>query len=128
MARIPLLWVQELPANQAGQEEAVNGHRDHLGKGRGMQSETDLSSKLAFLAILPQIPLQPLQTTAGCRGALQGCSLCGLSKTVFQKAKLGASLDGHCPNPPPSQQEGVFLLQPFLNALHPLQIISLFPQ
>lgn len=32
MARICFLWIQELPPNQTGQEEAVNSHGHHLGR------------------------------------------------------------------------------------------------
>lgn len=32
MARICFLWIQELPPDQTGQEEAVNSHGHHLGR------------------------------------------------------------------------------------------------
>lgn len=47
MARIRFVWVQELPPDQTGQEEAVNGHGHHLGKAPG-----DTPEKLEFPASL----------------------------------------------------------------------------
>lgn len=71
MARIRFLWVQELPPDQTGQEEAVNGHGHHLGKTPG-----DTPEELQFPASLFR------STPHVSKRQLRGCRLSGLLEAL----------------------------------------------
>lgn len=102
MARIRFFWIQELPPDQAGQEEAVNSHGHHLGKMPGdTPEEPELpaspcsSSPHSSKELLA---LQPFESPGlGCVGIGLGCArllLRFLQEDAFPPQPFGRSL--HC--------------------------------
>ena len=57
MARICFFWIQELPPDQTGQEEAVNSHGHHLGKMPGDTPE-ELEFPASLFSSTPHISKQ----------------------------------------------------------------------